>query len=570
MKKLLLLLLFIPLASFGQKSNDADALKLCVALQSNNFTTDSEAEDAVNKILSVIGASQKPILQACSNINNAVAAVYKGQRYILYDREFMNSLTAGSNKYWSNMFILAHEIGHHINGHSLDIILYANDVIDPKSLEEKRKQELEADEFAGFVLAKLGASLPQTSKVLLNLPRINNENSSTHPSKDKRIASVKTGYKKGELEISSNKSNKIVIKKINSTEKKEEEKMVFDHWKFNLDTKPINSMNDLPPVPKKNDWKKLEFIQSVSFEINKWKRYTEFPLHNNMIQVWNQGSGFTRDELKNEKVGKYSMYPIIQNKYPVVENTVSTLGKIIEDSEYQFYDDYFMLKKELEEFEDEVDKFSKNRELDYDKWLDELKKMRRKAYDKSNNLYKLEKKLPKLEIVNELFASSNDSYQVALTGFKEFPDFYYSDFYNLKDYYCGWEVIELHLIFEYIIDNKIKGKLITGFKGRIKKGENKDSSEKIILTGYASGNCAYTQLYKFINEDKDYMKNNKKFINGIKKGNNLKLRLLKTFRWVGSLDGVIDTGFEDKRFETNKYTYEFDLKGSSAALKIKY
>ena len=75
MKKLILLLLFIPLVSFGQKSNDADALKLCVALQSNNFTTDAEAEDAVNKILSVIGASQKPILQACSNINNAVAAV---------------------------------------------------------------------------------------------------------------------------------------------------------------------------------------------------------------------------------------------------------------------------------------------------------------------------------------------------------------------------------------------------------------------------------------------------------------------------------------------------------------
>ena len=212
MKKLLLLLLFIPLVSFGQKSNDADALKLCVALQSNNFTTDAEAEDAVNKILSVIGTSQKPILQACSNINNAVAAVYKGQRYILYDRDFMNSLTAGSNQYWSNMFILAHEVGHHINGHSLDIILYASDIIDPKSLEEKRKQELEADEFAGFVLAKLGASLSQTSKVLSNLPQISNENSSTHPSKDKRIASVRVGFNKGEVK-------KEVISKSSKTNK---------------------------------------------------------------------------------------------------------------------------------------------------------------------------------------------------------------------------------------------------------------------------------------------------------------------------------------------------------------
>ena len=179
MKKLFLILLLIPLVSFGQKSNDAEALKLCVALQSNNFTTDADAEDAVNKILSVIGASQKPVLQACNNINNAIAAVYKGKRYILYDRDFMNSISEGTNKYWSNMFILAHEIGHHINGHSLDIALYAFEIIDPISLEEKRNQELEADEFAGFILAKLGASLNQTSELLSNLPKINNESYST-------------------------------------------------------------------------------------------------------------------------------------------------------------------------------------------------------------------------------------------------------------------------------------------------------------------------------------------------------------------------------------------------------
>ena len=209
MKKLILLLLFIPLVSFGQKSNDADALKLCVALQSNNFTTDAEAEDAVNKILSVIGASQKPVLQACSNINNAVAAVYKGQRYILYDRDFMNSLTAGSNQYWSNMFILAHEVGHHINGHSLDIVLYASDIIDPKSLEERRKQELEADEFAGFVMAKLGATLKQTSLVMRDIPSISNENDSTHPSKEKRISSVRVGFKKGGSNTTLKKKNNI-------------------------------------------------------------------------------------------------------------------------------------------------------------------------------------------------------------------------------------------------------------------------------------------------------------------------------------------------------------------------
>ena len=193
MKKLFIYFFFIVSSAYSQTS---DALKLCVALQ-DNFTSNYEANNAVDKILSVIGTSQKPILQPCSNINNAVAASYKGQRYILYDKDFMESLTVGRNKYWSNMFILAHEVGHHINGHSLDIILYQNDVINPKSLSTRRSQELEADEFAGFVLAKLGATFNQTSKVLLNIPKISNDYDSTHPSTDKRIRAVKNGWERG-------------------------------------------------------------------------------------------------------------------------------------------------------------------------------------------------------------------------------------------------------------------------------------------------------------------------------------------------------------------------------------
>ncbi|MDB4087449.1 M48 family metalloprotease [Flavobacteriaceae bacterium] len=305
MKKLFLLLMFIPLVSFGQKSNDADALKLCVALQSNNFTTDAEAEDAVNKILSVIGASQKPVLQACSNINNAVAAVYKGQRYILYDREFMNSLTAGSNQYWSNMFILAHEVGHHINGHSLDIILYANDVIDPKSLEEKRAQELEADEFAGFVLAKLGASLSQTSKVLSNLPRITNENSSTHPSKDKRIASVKVGYKKGGVKID----------EIQKSTKSDLNKRVNN----DVESETIYQWSSVNYYPLDNYISKLEELEKRKFdpfERKKWEKNT--PIH--MKRSYVTGKSF-------RKAGKMETVELIieQRRYKNIGGVVNSI-----------------------------------------------------------------------------------------------------------------------------------------------------------------------------------------------------------------------------------------------------
>ena len=60
MKKLILLLLFIPLVSFGQDyGNNSNALKICSALQSNNFISDTQAERALERILSTIGASKR-------------------------------------------------------------------------------------------------------------------------------------------------------------------------------------------------------------------------------------------------------------------------------------------------------------------------------------------------------------------------------------------------------------------------------------------------------------------------------------------------------------------------------
>ena len=71
-------------------------------------STDKEAEDALNKILNVIGASRNFFLVPCDEINNALAVTYKGERYILYDKNFLNKLEGLSND-WSSLFVLAHE-----------------------------------------------------------------------------------------------------------------------------------------------------------------------------------------------------------------------------------------------------------------------------------------------------------------------------------------------------------------------------------------------------------------------------------------------------------------------------
>ena len=181
--------------SFAQTKDELD---LCMAIQGNSFSTNTAAENALNRILNTIGASKNFVLSPCDRINNAVATAYKGTRYILYDRDFMNLINRNTNS-WSSLFILAHEVGHHINGHSIDILLYAGDVVEPSSLAKKRQQELEADSFAAFVLAKLGASLYQLNEVINNISDDRDDTYSTHPKRSKRLASVKSGFEKADV-----------------------------------------------------------------------------------------------------------------------------------------------------------------------------------------------------------------------------------------------------------------------------------------------------------------------------------------------------------------------------------
>jgi tetratricopeptide (TPR) repeat protein len=207
MKKTIFFFLFAVNLLFAQDyGNDSEALKLCSVLQTNQFGTDVEAENALDKILNAIGASKRFVLQPCSNINNAVATSYKGIRYILYDRDFMNSVNYGNN--WGNLFVLAHEVGHHINGHSLDLVLYAANAVGQQTLAQSRQDELEADEFAGFILAKLGGPLSAANEVISSFSSNRDDTYSTHPNTSKRLAAVKRGYLKfSGIQKNNNNSN---------------------------------------------------------------------------------------------------------------------------------------------------------------------------------------------------------------------------------------------------------------------------------------------------------------------------------------------------------------------------
>ena len=197
---------------FGQScqyGSTIDASEICDFYRGNNFATYKNADIAVNKILDVTGMSKRFVLQDCNDISNCVATSYKGIRYILYDRDFMDVIATNTNS-WSSTSILAHEIGHHVNGHTLELG-------EEGTLSESRQMELEADEYSGFVMYKLGASLSQAQEAIRLISTNKDDSYSTHPSKDKRLRAIEKGYSSAESELEELLNNKRFPEKLEKT-----------------------------------------------------------------------------------------------------------------------------------------------------------------------------------------------------------------------------------------------------------------------------------------------------------------------------------------------------------------
>ncbi|MFD2999590.1 membrane-binding protein [Pontibacter toksunensis] len=140
----------------------------------------ADTRDIVQEIINVVGLKPRFELRA-ADIDNAVAVVYNGKRYILYSDRFLSSINNAVHTDWAGVSILAHEIGHHLNGHTLS------------GGGSNPADELEADEFSGFVLRKMGASMAEAQAAIDLLSE--EENSRTHPGKRYRLAAISKGWK---------------------------------------------------------------------------------------------------------------------------------------------------------------------------------------------------------------------------------------------------------------------------------------------------------------------------------------------------------------------------------------
>ena len=156
------------------------------AIQAQSAAAPAPA-NVLREITDVVGLKPRFELRATNQVANAAAVVYDGQRYLLYNPDFVASVNRAGHTDWAGISILAHEMGHHLNGHTL------------RPGGSQPQDELEADEFSGFVLRKLGASLAQAQAALAAVAP--EEDTPTHPGRTPRLAAISAGWQRAEGQL---------------------------------------------------------------------------------------------------------------------------------------------------------------------------------------------------------------------------------------------------------------------------------------------------------------------------------------------------------------------------------
>ena len=155
--------------------------------QTNADLPASQAAGIIREITEAVGLQPRFELRATTVVPNAAAVAYNGKRFLLYNPKFLAAVNRAGHTDWAGISILAHEMGHHLNGHTL------------RSGGSQPQDELEADEFSGFVLRRLGASLAQAQAAMATVA--DDEGSSTHPGRTPRLAAISQGWNRANSQL---------------------------------------------------------------------------------------------------------------------------------------------------------------------------------------------------------------------------------------------------------------------------------------------------------------------------------------------------------------------------------
>jgi len=144
------------------------------------FAPNDEVERNIRKVARALSVNPNTFKVHAANVPNAAAAIQGLTRYILYSPRFMHDIKRATGTPWAALSILAHEIGHHTNGHTLD------------RRGSRPQSEIDADWTSGKAMGHMGATLEEAQAAIMAFG--NNRGSSTHPPKKDRLAAIEDGW----------------------------------------------------------------------------------------------------------------------------------------------------------------------------------------------------------------------------------------------------------------------------------------------------------------------------------------------------------------------------------------
>jgi hypothetical protein len=183
MKQATLLAVFIATAAFSCASSVNDNYRPRIKTPGDtSLMKVTVMHEMLQQIVAATGLQTEFELKE-ANVLNIEASISHRKRYILYNPTYISTLNKITKNKWAVMALLAHEVGHHLNGHTI------------RKGGSTPELELEADEFAGFILHKLGATLDQSQNVMHYIAKV--KESKTHPSRGSRLLAIEKGWNNG-------------------------------------------------------------------------------------------------------------------------------------------------------------------------------------------------------------------------------------------------------------------------------------------------------------------------------------------------------------------------------------
>lgn len=141
--------------------------------------TDGTIPRVIDKILRTVGLNRNFTIEQ-TNLEPSVTSIVVDGKAILRVNPAYLSAVSGNEEDWARILILSHEIAHLLLGHHMSVTTSSH------------IKELEADEFAGFILARCGAS--RTALESLAIRFFSVEETSVIPARAERLAALQSGW----------------------------------------------------------------------------------------------------------------------------------------------------------------------------------------------------------------------------------------------------------------------------------------------------------------------------------------------------------------------------------------